>query len=173
MIDKQKYLYWAKNDDKLTDEIVWREMYSRIGYIFHLIQMVEYNIANILAIEEFEKETLKTFTYDELANIKRKITNKYKKLTKMTFGCLAREIEGSQYLQEIDIDALNDLVKYRNYLAHNCFKEKLIDNKLHNIQDIDNFVDELNCFEGTIAILNDFLVEIFKQKNIKSIFVFK
>ena len=62
MIDKNKYLYWLNTDDSnLTEEVVWREMYSRIGHVFHVIQMVEYNISNILSIEEFEKETKTIF----------------------------------------------------------------------------------------------------------------
>lgn len=32
------------------------EMYTRVGLILHTLQMNEYNIANILALEEFEKE---------------------------------------------------------------------------------------------------------------------
>ena len=57
MIEKEKYLYWLNADDpKLDQEVVFREMYSRIGSIFHILQMNEYNIANTLAIEEFEKE---------------------------------------------------------------------------------------------------------------------
>ena len=55
MVNKTKYLYWLNTkDSNLTEEVVWREMYSRIGHIFHIVQMVEYNIANILSIEEFE-----------------------------------------------------------------------------------------------------------------------
>lgn len=62
MIDKKKYLYWMNPDDPLLEsQLIWREMYSRIGFTFHTIQMAEYNLANILAIEEFEKETSRLF----------------------------------------------------------------------------------------------------------------
>ena len=74
MIDKSKYLYWLSNDeDKLTEEVLWRELYTRIGYIFHTIQMVEYNIANILSIEEFEKENQIAYTDNDIDRIKGKI----------------------------------------------------------------------------------------------------
>ena len=51
MIDKTKYLYWFDPDNpSFEEEVVWRELYSRIGYIFHIVQMVEYNIANITGL---------------------------------------------------------------------------------------------------------------------------
>lgn len=56
-MDKTKYLYWLNPDDPgLEAEVIHREMYARIGHILHIIQMCEYNIANILSLEKFEKK---------------------------------------------------------------------------------------------------------------------
>ena len=63
------------------------------------------------------------------------------------------------------------MVDYRNYLAHQCFKEKLLNNKLETLDDIDLFVNELNEYEVTVAELNEFVLEIFKKHKIKTIFV--
>lgn len=170
MIDKNKYLYWLNTDDpNLTEEIVWREMYSRIGHAFHVIQMVEYNISNILSIEEFEKETKTDFEENDIKKIKIRIDLKYEKLSTLTFGQLSKEVEKSNYLKDIDMIMLKDFVTYRNYLAHKCFKEKLIANELSKLEDIDKFIDELNDFELTASTLNEYLLGIFKNNRIKSV----
>lgn len=170
MVDKSKYLYWLNKDDpNLTIEVVWREMYSRIGHIFHIIQMVEYNIANILSIEEFEKETKTIFEEKDIERIKTNIDAKFDNLSTLTFGQLSKEVEKSQYLKELDILKLKDFVNYRNYLAHKCFKEKLWANELTELDDVDAFVDELNDFEFRAANLNEDLLKIFKNNKIKTV----
>lgn len=170
MIDKNKYLYWLNTDDSnLTEEVVWREMYSRIGHVFHVIQMVEYNISNILSIEEFEKETKTIFEENDIEKIKIKIDLKFEKLSTLTFGQLSKEVEKSNYLKDIDMIMLKDFVIYRNYLAHKCFKEKLIANELSELEDIDRFIDELNDFELMASTINEYLLGIFKNNRIKSV----
>ena len=170
MVDKNKYLYWLNNDNpNLTDEVVWREMYSRIGYIFHIVQMVEYNIANILSIEEFEKETKTVFEEKDIETIKTNIDLKFEKLSTLTFGQLSKEVEKSNYLKEIDMQELKKFVNYRNYLAHRCFKEKLLANELGKLEDVDGFIGELNDFELMATALNEYLVRIFKTNKIKTI----
>lgn len=170
MVDKNKYLYWLNNDDSnLTDEVIWREMYSRIGHIFHIVQMVEYNIANILSIEEFKKETKTVFEEKDIEIIKTNIDLKFEKLSTLTFGQLSKEVEKSNYLKEIDMQELKNFVNYRNYLAHRCFKEKLLAHELADIEDIDSFIDELNDFEVRVATLNEYLIHVFKTNKIKTI----
>lgn len=172
MIEKEKYLYWLNADDpKLDQEVVYREMYSRIGVIFHTIQMNEYNIANILALEEFEKENDRAFTDDDIERIKENIDKKFEELSKLTFGQLKRHVEKSIYLEGINMDMLAKIVDYRNYLAHRCFKEKLLNNQLNTIEDADKFVDELNNFEVLVHEFNEWLLSIFKKNKIKRIWV--
>lgn len=57
--------------------------------------------------------------------------------------------------------ALKKIVEYRNYLAHRCFKEKLLNNELKSIEDADKFVDELNEFEVMVKDFNEWLLDIF------------
>ena len=170
MVNTSRYLYWLKdNSDNMTKEVVFREMYSRLGHFFHVIQMVEYNIANIISIEEFEKETKTVFDAADVERIRSNIETKYQKLSGLTFGKLANEVAASLYLKNIEIKKLEEIVKFRNYLAHNCFKEKLLEHKLEQLEDVDEFVDELNDYEEKARELNDWLVEIFKDNKIKSI----
>ena len=172
MIDKEKYLYWMNPDDPLFEsQLIMREMYSRIGFIFHVIQMAEYNLANILAIEEFEKETSRLFSVEDIERIKSNIDIKFRKLSTLTFGRLKKIVEQSVYLKSIDMDILSKVVDYRNYLAHQCFKEKLLNNDLQTLQDVDKFIEQLNDFKEMITDFNDLLVSVFADKKVKSILV--
>lgn len=170
MVEKEKYLYWLNADDlKLDKEVVFREMYSRIGLIFHIVQMNEYNIANIVAIEEFEKEKGRTFTEEDIERVRGKIDKKFEELSELTFGQLKKQVEKSIYLKGINIELLEKIVDYRNYLAHRCFKEKLLNNQLNTIEDADKFVDELNDYEVIVHDFNEWLLTIFKENKIKRI----
>ncbi len=172
MIDKEKYLYWMNPDDPLLEsQLIWREMYSRIGFIFHIIQMAEYNLANILAIEEFEKKTSRLFSVEDIERIKSNIDIKFRKLSTLTFGRLKKIVEQSVYLKSIDMDKLSKIIDYRNYLAHQCFKEKLLNNDLQTLHDVDKFIEQLNDFEEMITDFNDWLVSVFADKKVKSILV--
>lgn len=83
MIDNTKYLSWLDADSPdLEDEMAYCEMYSRIGHILHVIQMIEYNIANILSLEEFEKINGKPVTSKDIEQIKASIKEEYKKCYK-------------------------------------------------------------------------------------------
>ena len=144
-------------------------LYSRIGLIFHIMQMNEYNSANILAIEEFEKEKGSTFTEEDIERVRGNIDKKFEELSKLTFGQLKSRVEKSIYLEEINMDMLSKIVDYRNYLAHRCFKEKLLNNQLNTIEDADKFVDELNEFEVLVHEFNEWLLTIFEKNKIKRI----
>ena len=67
------------------------------------------------------------------------------------------------------MDILSKVVHYRNYLAHQCFKEKLLNNDLQTLQDVDKFIEQLNDFEEMITDFNDWLVSVFADKKVKSI----
>ena len=148
-------------------------MYTRVGLILHTLQMNEYNIANILALEEFEKEADITFTEEDVERIRQKIDKKFEELSKLTFGGLKKQVEKSIYLNEIDMKLLEKIVDYRNYLAHRCFKEKLLNNQLNTIEDADKFIDELNNFEVIVRDFNEWLLTIFKKNKIKRILLKK
>lgn len=174
MIKKEKYLYWLNLENPNLDiEVVFREMYSRIGLIFHIIQMNEYNIANILSLEEFENENIDVFTENDIKRIRKNIDIKFNELSELTFGKLKKQVEKSKYLADVDMTVLEKIVEYRNYLAHRCFKEKLMNNELKSIEDADKFVDELNEFEVMVKDFNEWLLDIFEKNKIKQIWVMK
>jgi len=173
-MNKDQYLYWLDPNNPLFEkEIVYREMYSRIGYCFHLTQMVEYNLANILSIEEFEKNKKIVFTEEDIKIIKDRIDKKFNELSKITFGCLKNKVCKCDYLKDIDYDKLEKIVGYRNYLAHNCFKDKLLKKEFESIDDVDKFVTELNGFETILSEMNDYLLNVFKNQKHKTILMIK
>ena len=170
MIDNTKYLSWLDNDSPvLEDEMAYCEMCSKIGHILHVIQMIEYNIANILSLEEFERINGRPVTTKDIEQIKVSINEKYGKLAIKTFGQLKAEIKKSKCLTNVDIEELSKIVEYRNYIVHHCFKEKLLRDELSTFEDVDEFIDELNEYDNLIRELNDQLVEIFKQNKIKQV----
>lgn len=175
MSKKEDYLYWIKSDeDELTEEIIYRELYSRIGYIFHLVQMIEYNIANIISIEKYVKDHSVIYGSGELENVKLKINEEFEKLLKnKTFGGLIKEAKGNNSLNGFDFKELNDMKKYRDYLAHNCFKYKLMNDQLKTLEDADEFVKELNEYEIKAKKLNEKLIERFKEVKKESILIKK
>lgn len=172
MIDKTKYLYWLNSEDSnLTKEVVYREMYSRIGFLLHLLQMNEYNIANIIALEEFEKLNGKVVTEEDIARVRKDADAKFEKLSGLTFGQLKKKVENSKNLANADMELLGKIVDYRNYLAHRCFKEKLLNHELETLEDVDKFIDELNDFEIIIHDFNEWLLKIFEKNKIKRLWV--
>lgn len=170
MIKKEKYTYWLDSHN-LNEEVIYREMYARIGHIFHIVQMVEYNIANVLAIERYIKIFNKPVTKEKYLRIKEKINQKFLEYKKLTFGGLNNLAKNSKFLEDVDFNTLEECKKYRDYLAHQCFKEKLMKNELNTIDDADAFVDELNKFEEKIAYINEEVLEVFKKcKSMEAVF---
>src|SRR5574344_694317 len=96
------------------------------------------------------QETSRLFSVEDIARIKTNVDMKFKKLSILTFGSLKKLVGQSEYLKDVNLDELSRMVSYRNYLAHQCFKEKLLNKDLQTLQDVDRFIDELNDFEEMI-----------------------
>ncbi len=173
MIDKNKYLYWLNADNPNLEEVIYREMYSRIGYILHVVQMIEYNIANILSLEEYEEINSKFVSEKEVNEIKENINKKYKELSSLMFGQLGKLLKKSKYLSNIDLDKLGNIIDSRNYIVHQCFKEKLLQNGLLSLDEVDKFIEELNEYECLIVSFNEELLEVFKKHKIKQVLIWK
>ena len=171
MIDLDKYLYWLSDDNINTDEIVFREMYSRIGYLLHVIQMIEYNIANILSLEEFENQNKEIFTFEDVDNIRELVDDKFNSLSNLTFGNLNKQVKSSKYLSKIDKEELKNIKEYRDFLVHRCFKEKLLNDSFKSIDQVEAFIDELNDYESRCKNMNEELINIYNANKSKNILV--
>ena len=140
------------------------QLWAKVGFIVNLSQMVEYNLSNILALDEILREFEKTdsmfvFEYNELVE---RANNWYKKLFKSTFGGNLNRAKEIKFFTNESEELLSKAIKKRNYVIHSLFKEDLKKNHLETNPKF--YFDEL---EETISLLNDTnesLVEIFKKQ---------
>ena len=105
----------------------YKEVWSIVGFIVNLSQMIEYNLAHILALNEIlskfdEKGAMWSFEYNELL---RKTDEWYKKLSCRPLGNSLKEIEDRKVLTSDSMDELRWICDERNYFIHHYFKEDL------------------------------------------------
>lgn len=139
-------------------------LWVKVGVIVNLSQMVEYNLANILAFDEIlrefeERDSMFVCEYNEFA----KQANKwYDKLSKKSLGKSLNRAKEIKFFTEESEKTLLEAIEKRNYVIHHLFKDDLTKKSLDTNPTV--YYQEL---EETIALLtsvNDSLVEIFKQQ---------
>ena len=86
--------------------------------------MLEYNLANILALNEIlvafdNEESMYEFEYAELL---RKTDDWYKKLDKCELGKVLVEVKNKKIITEEFVNYLDEIKTERNYFVHNVFK---------------------------------------------------
>ena len=140
------------------------ELWGKVGFIVNLSQMVEYNLANILAFDEIlrefeERDSMFVYEYNEFA----KQANKwYDKLSKKSLGKSLNRAKEIKFFTEESEKTLLEAIEKRNYVIHHLFKDDLTKKSLDTNPTV--YYQEL---EETIALLtsvNDSLIEIFKQQ---------
>jgi len=141
-----------------------KELWGKVGFIVNLFQMLEYNLANILAFDEILREfdardSMYVLEYNEFAE---KANLWYSKLSKRSLGyALNRAKEIKYFTKESEI-LLSKAIEKRNYVVHQLFKEDL--DKKYLDSNPSFYFDEL---EDTIELLysiNNSLAEIFKNQ---------
>ena len=141
-----------------------QELWGKVGFIVHLSQMVEYNLANILSADELLREfdtdnSIRIVDYNELAQ---KSNEMYHKLSGIPLGGILRQAKKVKFFNEDGIGLLEKACKKRNYVVHNLFRDDL---KLRHLEtDPEFYFEEL---ENTIEILheiNEVLTKIFERQ---------
>ncbi len=141
-----------------------QELWGKVGFIVHLSQMVEYNLANILSADELLREfdtdnSMLIVDYNELAQ---KSNEMYHKLSGIPLGGILRQAKKVKFFNEDGIGLLEKACKKRNYVVHNLFRDDL---KLRHLEtDPEFYFEEL---ENTIEILheiNEVLTKIFERQ---------
>ena len=141
-----------------------QELWGKVGFIVHLSQMVEYNLANILSADELLKEfdtdnSMRIVDYNELAQMSNEM---YHKLSGIPLGGILRQAKKVKFFNEDGIELLEKACKKRNYVVHNLFRDDL---KLRYLEtDPEFYFEEL---ENTIEILheiNEVLTKIFERQ---------
>jgi len=144
-----------------------KELWGKVGFIVNLSQMVEYNLANILAFDEILREfdtrdSMCVLEYNEFAE---KANLWYSQLSKNPLGYALKRAKEIKYFTEESELLLSRAIKKRNYVIHQLFKDDL--NKKYLDTNPPYYFDEL---EDTIELLysiNNNLVEIFKNQKLE------
>lgn len=150
----------------------YKEVWEMVGFVVNLSQMIEYNLANILALNEilvaFDKEeTMFEFEYAELL---KKTDEWYKKLDRFELGKLLENIKSRTDFTAEFITFLTEIKAERNYFAHNVFKEDLFTKEFQN--NPKQFIPRLQELIAKMHAANDELVKIFAEmkKEVKMIY---
>ena len=143
-----------------------------VGFVVNLSQMIEYNLANILALNEilvaFDREdSMYEFEYAELL---RKTDEWYKKLDKCELGKVLKEIKAKNIITEEYVDFLDGIRNERNYFVHNVFKEDLFTKAFQD--NPKQYIPRLQELIAKMHAANDELVKIFVEmkKEVKMIY---
>ena len=144
-----------------------KELWGKVGFIVNLSQMVEYNLANILAFDEILREfdtrdSMYVLEYNEFAE---KANLWYSNLSKKSLGYALKRAKEIKYFTKEGETLLSQAIEKRNYVVHQLFKEDL--NKKYLDTEPSFYFDEL---EDTIELLysiNNRLVDIFKNQKLE------
>lgn len=163
MCCKSKYnKYFTKSHEKI---------YAHIGFMVNLSQMIEYNLANILALNDIlsafdKKEEIYVFEYNELLQ---KANEYYENLEKKELGKLLGEINKKEIFTKELILEIDKIREERNYFIHRFFKDDLFTKKFQNKPG--QFTSIIKNLIGKMYIINEELVKIFSdmKKEVKMI----
>lgn len=150
----------------------YKKVWGMVGFVVNLSQMLEYNLANILALNEIlvafdNEESMYEFEYAELL---RKTDDWYKKLDKCELGKVLREVKIKKIITEEFVNYLDEIRTERNYFVHNVFKEDLVTKAFQN--NPKQYIPRLQDLVGKMHAANEELVKIFAdmKKEVKMIY---
>ena len=141
-----------------------QELWGKVGFIVHLSQMVEYNLANILSADELLRgfdtdNSIRIVDYNELVQ---KSNEMYHKLSGIPLGGVLKQAKKVLFFNEDGLELLEKACKKRNYVVHNLFRDDLKPRHLET--DPEFYFEEL---ENTIEILheiNEVLAKSFERQ---------
>lgn len=137
------------------------KIWQIIGYIVNLSQFIEYNLANILALNEIlsafdTTDSMFLFEYNELAE---KANKWYEKLEKMNFGKVLSNFQKKKIFTEEFINEIDEVREERNYFVHRFFKDDLKTKEYQN--NPKQFIPRLQCLSAKMYEINSFLCKVF------------
>lgn len=141
----------------------YKKVWGMVGLVVNLSQMIEYNLANILALNEIlvafdKKEAMFEFEYAELL---KKTDEWYKKLDRFELGKLLENIKSKTDFTAEFITFLTEIKAERNYFVHNVFKEDLFTKEFQN--NPKQFIPRLQELIAKMHAANDELLKIFAE----------
>ena len=139
-------------------------LFGKVGLVVHLSQMIEYNIANILAFDDvlrkFDEPGLMMMY--ELNDITREAEHQYEILEKKPLGFGLKEARERGFFTDESQKRLDEMCAERNYVVHRMFKDDLLTqntskNPTFYYERIENLLEEMK-------VINDGLTKILKEK---------
>ena len=134
--------------------------------------MLEYNLANILALNEIlvpfdNEESMYEFEYAELL---RKTDDWYEMLDKCELGKVLREVKIKKIITEEFVNYLDEIRTERNYFVYNVFKEDLVTTAFQD--NPKQYIPRLQELIAKMHAANDELIKIFAEmkKEVKMIY---
>lgn len=140
------------------------DLWGKVGFIVHLSQMVEYNLANILSADELlrefeERDVMCIIEYNKFAE---KSNALYQTLSTQTFGAILNRAEKIKFFTEDGLKLLREACSKRNYVVHHLFRDDL--NSKHLESDPQFYFEELETTIGLLHEINEVLLNIFEQQ---------
>lgn len=141
-----------------------QEVWGKVGFIVHLSQMLEYNLANILSADELlrefeERDSMCTIEYNEFA---KKSNESYRTLSTKTLGSILNRAEKIKFFDEGGLNLLREACNKRNYVVHHLFRDDL--NSKHLESDPQFYFEELETTIGLLHEINEVLLNILEQQ---------
>lgn len=141
-----------------------KALWGKVGFIVHLSQMVEYNLANILSADELLREFEEPhfaplIEYNKLAQ---KSNELYHKLSCIPLGGILKQAKKVKFFNEDGIELLEKACQKRNYVVHHLFRDDLEPKHLEN--DPQFYFDELENTIETLHEINEVLTKIFERQ---------
>ena len=139
-------------------------LWEKVGVVVNLSQMVEYNLANILAFDEIlrefeERDSMFVCEYNEFAEQANKW---YEILSQKPLGKSLNRAKEIKFFTEESEKTLLEAIEKRNYVVHHLFKDDLTKKNLDTNPTV--YYQELEETIELLASVNDSLIEIFKQQ---------
>lgn len=137
------------------------KLWGKVGFIVNLSQMIEYNLANILAFDEIlrefdEVDSMYVYEFNEFA---KRANKKYAELESRPFGAGIKQAEKVKFFTEDFQKELERICQERNYVVHRLFKEDLKEKMLET--DPTYYFDRLENLIADMNQVNEELTEIF------------
>ena len=141
-------------------ELLW----TKVGFVVQLSQMVEYNLANILGFDEIlkkfdDEKPLSKEVYDKAV---KKANSLYKTLSKRPLGKILEQAEKVKFFTEDGLKLLSEACEKRNFVIHHLFREDLFKGYVDTQPEY--YYETVEETIGILHEINEQLVEIFKQQ---------
>lgn len=150
----------------------YKKVWTSIGFIVNLSQMIEYHLSNILGLNEilsaFDKvASMNSIEYNDLVN---KSNEWYKKLTYKELGKLQNFIQEKNIFTKDFIDEIDHVRVERNYFIHHIFKDDLFSKEFQN--NPKQYIPRLQELVSRMNEVNTILCKIFDdmKKEVKLIY---